>query len=132
MAKPDIKSITPILTVEDIAPCLPFWVEALGFALTVTVPDLPPYAFAIVAHDGREVMLQSRASVQEDLGQLGQLGASVLYISVAALDPVLAALPEADIVVPRRKTFYGADDVFVRDPAGNVIGFAAHDEPAGG
>jgi uncharacterized glyoxalase superfamily protein PhnB len=130
MAKPVVKSIAPILTVDDIMRCVPFWVDALGFALTVTVPDEPPYVFAIVAHESSEVMLQTRASVQADLGHSGPLGTSIVYISVDALDPVLEALPEAAIVVPRRKTFYGADEVFVRDPAGNIIGFAALAEPA--
>ena len=30
----------------------------------------------------------------------------------------------ADIVHPRRKAFYGATEIFVREPAGHVVGFA--------
>jgi hypothetical protein len=30
----------------------------------------------------------------------------------------------ADIVVPRRSTFYGADEVFAREPGGHIVGFA--------
>jgi uncharacterized glyoxalase superfamily protein PhnB len=120
-----IKSLAPILLVESIEPSLPFWVEQLGFSLTVTVPDAAPLAFAIVARDCVEVMLQSRASAGEDLGDLGAMGPALLYISVAALEPVLAAIEHASIVVPRRTTFYGSDEIYVRDPAGNVIGFSA-------
>jgi uncharacterized glyoxalase superfamily protein PhnB len=118
-----IKSLAPILLVESIEPSLPFWVEQLGFSLTV--PDAAPLAFAIVARDCVEVMLQSRASAGEDLGDLGAMGPALLYISVAALEPVLAAIEHASIVVPRRTTFYGSDEIYVRDPAGNVIGFSA-------
>lgn len=28
-------------------------------------------------------------------------------------------------VVPRRQTFYGVDEIFVREPGGNMVGFAA-------
>jgi uncharacterized glyoxalase superfamily protein PhnB len=121
-----LKSLAPILIVEAIGPCLPFW-EAVGFSATVTVPDSPPFAFAILTRDGIEVMLQTRASVETDMaGVAGRVTASVLYLSIADLDSVIAALGDAPVIVPRRKTFYGADEIFVLDPAGNVIGFAAH------
>ena len=29
---------TPLITVDEIEPCLPFWTDGLGFELTVTVP----------------------------------------------------------------------------------------------
>jgi hypothetical protein len=29
-----------------------------------------------------------------------------------------------ELLVPRRKTFYGAEEIFVREPGGNVVGFA--------
>jgi catechol 2,3-dioxygenase-like lactoylglutathione lyase family enzyme len=123
----EVKSLAPILVVEAIEPVLPFWVDRLGFALVTTVPDASPYNFAIVARDGAQVMLQTRVSVAEDMNvDLGTAGTGVVYISVAALDPVLTALGDAaDVAVARRTTFYGADEIFVRDPAGNLIGLAA-------
>ncbi len=30
-----------------------------------------------------------------------------------------------EVVVPRRTTFYGADEIFVRAPCGTLVGFAA-------
>lgn len=121
-----IKSLAPILVVEDIAPSLEFWADALGFAVTTTVPEAAPHAFAIVERDGVEVMLQTIASVDEDmrLGAAGE-GRAILFITVESIDAVLAALPAAEIVVPRRETFYGADEVFLRAPGGHVVGFAA-------
>jgi catechol 2,3-dioxygenase-like lactoylglutathione lyase family enzyme len=121
-----LNSLAPILVVDAIEPCLPFWVDKLGFTATVTVPDASPFDFAIMARDGLEVMLQTRASAAADLqaGAAG-LGAGVVYLSVAALEPVLAALGDVEVAVPRRTTFYGADEIWVRDPAGNLVGFAA-------
>src|SRR5688500_9388075 len=42
--------------------------------------------------------------------------------------PYLAAIEEAvaehELLVARKKTFYGAEEIFVREPGGNVVGFA--------
>ncbi len=120
-----LKSLAPILVVEAIAPCLEFY-GRIGFSPTVTVPDAPPFGFAILAHDGIEVMLQTRESVKEDTaGVADRVSSALLYLSVAALDPVIVALAGAPVAVPRRRTFYGADEIFLLDPAGNVIGFSA-------
>jgi hypothetical protein len=120
------KGLAPILIVDAIEPVLPFW-ERLGFARTMSVPETAPYRFAILANAGTEVMLQTRASCVEDTGpeMTQNVRACVLYLTVGAIDAVLAALGEPDIALPRRTTFYGADELWVRDPADNIIGFAA-------
>jgi catechol 2,3-dioxygenase-like lactoylglutathione lyase family enzyme len=120
-----IKSLAPILLVDAIEPSLPFWVGGLGFVVTTAVPETAPHAFAIVARDGIEVMLQTRASAADDLGEAVPTGPGAVYISVGALGPVLSALGEIDIAVQRRTTFYGADEIFVRDPGGHLVGLAA-------
>ena len=120
-----LKSATPILVVNAIEPSLPFW-QALGFAVGMTVPDASPFVFAILNCGAMEVMLQTRASVAEDTPAVADsVHASVLYLSVDALAPVLAAVGDAPVAVPRRTTFYGADEIFLREPGGNIIGFAA-------
>jgi hypothetical protein len=121
----NVKSLAPILLMEAIEPSLKFW-EKLGFAAIVTVPEAAPLAFAIMARGGIEVMLQTRLSVRDDLPNLAtQIAASMLYLSVDALDPLIALLGDAPVVVPRRTTFYGADEIYVAEPGGNIIGFAA-------
>ncbi len=123
-----IKSLAPILVVEAIEPCLDFW-GRIGFSTTVTVPDAPPFGFAIVAREGIEVMLQTRASVKDDTGDVAaRVGCCLLYVSVDALDPVIEALAGAPVAVARRRTFYGADEIFLLDPSGNVIGFSAQEK----
>ena len=49
---------------------------------------------------------------------------SVLYIHVTNLDEIIAAVADAPVLVPKRTTFYGATEYSVREPGGNVIGFA--------
>jgi hypothetical protein len=45
---------------------------------------------------------------------------------VEDLEALLEALgDDVEVLVPRRQTFYGMDEVFVRPPCGTVVGFAA-------
>lgn len=118
------RKLTPVLIVDAIEPVLPFW-DALGFATVATVPHGDRIGFVILQRDAVEVMYQSRDSVQDDTpASLEGSGRAVLYIDVDDLDAVAAKVADAEVVVPRRVAPYGAHEIFVRDPAGNVIGFA--------
>jgi uncharacterized glyoxalase superfamily protein PhnB len=122
-----MKKLTPIIIVEEIEPCLGFWVERLGFAKTIEVPDGDALGFAAVESGAVEVMYQSRASVAADVpalaeGALDRSGA--LFIEVESLDEILPKLEGVEVVVPERTTFYGAREIFVRAPCGTVVGFA--------
>jgi len=133
-----MKRLTPLLTVEEIEPCLPFWTEKLGFEVTVTVPHGDLVGFAILQKGDVEVMYQSRASIEADLRTSGapkDLGrelsgsTATLFMEVESLDDVIGQLGnEVEVLVPRRRTFYGMDEIFVRPPCGTVVGFAARVE----
>ena len=123
---PTMKKLTPILLVDAIEPMLPFWTERLGFQKTAEVPEGDHLGFVILAKDGIEVMYQTRASVDNDVPSLRDMPSrgAMLFIEVESIDAVENALKGVEVVVPRRKTFYGADELFVREPGGNVVGFA--------
>ena len=121
----ELKKLTPILTVESIEPSLPFWVGALGFAKTVEVPHEEALGFVILERDGYEVMLQSVASMQADVpGVAPPPGGSVLFLEIEDLAAIEEAVADYELLVPRRRTFYGAEEITVREPGGNVVGFA--------
>ena len=71
-------------------------------------------------------MYQTRASVAADIPPLANapMRGSFLFIEVDDLDAVERAIGDAQRVVPRRKTFYGAEELIVKEPAGNTITFA--------
>ena len=121
-----MKKLTPVVYVEDIEPVLPFWVDRLGFEKTTEVPDGDRIGFVILQKGGVELMYQTRNSVLHDVPELAEMPmrGSFLFIEVDNLDEVAAALDGIDPVIPRRTTFYGADELIVRDPAGNVVTFA--------
>ena len=123
-----VRKITPILQVDAIETVLAFWTEHLGFAITTQMPHGEHLGFVILEKDGYEVMYQSQASVNADVTVLSShpLGGTILFIEVDDIDAIEKAIAAAgaEVLVPRRQTFYGSTEVFVREPAGNVVGFA--------
>jgi uncharacterized glyoxalase superfamily protein PhnB len=120
--------------VDAIEPCLAFWTDQLGFEITGTVPHEDSIGFAMMQKGGVELMYQNRASIDTDLGAseahsgLGEeltTGTMTLFIEIEDLDSVIESLVEPEVVVPRRQTFYGMDELFVRAPCGTLVGFAA-------
>jgi hypothetical protein len=129
-----MKKLTPIVFVEAIEPCLPFWTERLGFEAGVQVPHGDALGFVILTRDGAELMYQTFASLSDDLPALTDEVAgstTTLFLEVdGGLDPVVEALEGVEHLVPRRTTFYGMDEIFVRAPCGTLVGFAARVDTA--
>jgi uncharacterized glyoxalase superfamily protein PhnB len=120
-----MKKLTPVLVVDQVEPCAAFWTGPLGFARTAEVPHDGELGFVILQKDGVEIMYQSRASVAADLPPLAEGPyRTILFIEVDDLDAVEAAVAGAEVVQPRRTTFYGMTEIGVREPGGNVVVFA--------
>lgn len=120
-----MKKLTPVLLVDAIEPVLPLW-EALGLARTVEVPHGDRLGFVILQSGAVEVMYQTFDSARADEPRSLQgerpIGASGLFIEVDKLDDAAARVPAGtEIIERRRKTFYGATEMILRDAAGNVV-----------
>jgi len=124
--------LVPVLFVEEIEPCLPFWIDRLGFRKVEEVREGERLGFVILTRGDVQVMYQTRESVRGDVPELADTprGAAFLFITVDDLDEVIEALGDIAPVVPRRTTFYGADELIVREPGGNVVTFARFAEAA--
>lgn len=120
-----LKRITPVLLVDEIEPCLPFW-DALGFDKIADVMHEGRLGFVILEKSGLEIMYQTRVSLASDLPALADApgGGTYLFLEVMDLDQTIEAVEGAPIVFPRRKTFYGMEEIGVREPGGNAITFA--------
>ena len=124
-----VKRVTALLLVDEIEPCLNFWVDRLGFTKAGEVPDGNKLAFVMLQKGSTEVMYQTYASVQKDDAQLAKdarKGPTFLYVEVDDLDAVIAALKGVPVVMPVRTTFYGAREIGVKDPAVNFVTFAQY------
>jgi uncharacterized glyoxalase superfamily protein PhnB len=122
-----LRRLTPVLVVERVEPCLHWWIERLGFTLKHQVGDDGALVFGCVEKDGLEVMVQTRASViaeRADAATELDGHSVVLFLEVDDLDAVERALGDAPVVTPHHRTFYGSTELYVREPGGNVVGFA--------
>lgn len=119
--------ITPILVVERIEPCLPLWLDRLGFAKTVEVPDGDHLGFVILQKDGAEVMLQTADAVDKDLKTAPEIGrgSSTVFVEVEDFADLRQRIQGETIAVPERVTFYGMREIAIKDAAGHLLVFAA-------
>jgi uncharacterized glyoxalase superfamily protein PhnB len=124
----NVKRITPVLLVKEIEPLLAFWVDRLGFAKTIEVPEGNKLGFVTFQKGSVEVMYQTYSSVEKDapagMSAEARKGPTYLYMEVDNLDAALAAMKDAKIVMPLRTAFYGMKEFAVQEPGGHFITFA--------
>jgi hypothetical protein len=118
--------LTPVLMVDAIEPCLPFWVERLGFTKTTEVPHEGQLGFVILEKGNVQIMYQTKDSVAADIPPVAKspMKGTFLFIEVDDLDAVEKAVKGVPLVVPRRTTFYGSQELILKEPAGNTVTFA--------
>jgi hypothetical protein len=125
---PTLRRLTPVLIVERLEACTPFWIDRLGFEMTNQVPgDDGSLVFAILERGDVEIMYQTRASVLADgaMSEADLAGHSVaLFIGVESIDEVERAIADAPVVKARHDTFYGSTEIYVKEPGGNTVGFS--------
>ena len=122
-----VKKITPVLFVEDVEPCVKFWMDRLGFDKTVEVPEGNKLGFAILRKGNVELMYQSYVSADKDSAATSQAagkGPTLLYVEVENLNEIIRAIKGAEVVTPVRETFHDTREISVRDPGGHIVIFA--------
>jgi uncharacterized glyoxalase superfamily protein PhnB len=128
------ESVAPVLIVERVQPTRDFFRDRLGFTQTAAVMDDDELGFAMLEKDGVTLMVQSHASVIEDVGpdaaravneSLSGRGAVTLFVTVSNVELVVPQIADADVIVPLRKTFYGMHELTVREPGGHAVTFAS-------
>jgi len=123
-----IKKITPVLFAEEIESAVKFWVDRFGFQKTAEVPDGDKLAFVMLQKGSVELMYQSYASADKDVGgtisQQIRKGPTFLYVEVDSLDETIHAVQGTEVTMPKRQTFYGSTEIGIKDPAGHFVTFA--------
>ena len=120
--------LTPSLLVASVERSLAFYIDTLGFARGMTVPDESPFVFAAVTGGPVEIFLNDAAgAIQEYPGFAGKpLGATgTLFIEVEGVNALHQRLQgQVTIVMPIETKFYGMREFAIADPDGYVITFA--------
>ena len=124
--------ITPILFVDAIEPCLPFWIDKLGFEKTAEAPEGDKIWFVMLVHNGAEVMLETLSGRAADFKTESQVGAasSTLYLEVEDFNDIRQRVQGMPVVLPERVTFYGMREIGIQDPGGHLLVFAAKEPGA--
>ena len=121
-------SVTPNLVCGDIAASLAFYRDVLGFAVSMSVPDTPPYVFVGLLRDGVPVFLNDVKAVAEDSPSMASTpggGTATMFFTVTDVDALYAVVaPQSTVVMPIKTQFYGMREFAVTDPDGHVITFA--------
>ena len=123
--------ITPVLMVDEIEKSLPFWIDRMGFAKTVDVPEGEEgdrLGFAILVKHGAELMLQTVESVRKDAPRFVPAARSFnvgLFIEVEDFTDILKRLEGYPIALADRTTFYGMREIGIHEPGGHIVTFAA-------
>jgi uncharacterized glyoxalase superfamily protein PhnB len=110
------KSISPILSVNDLAQSIGFYRDTLGFNLTWSWGEPPDVA--AVCRDSVELMLMQRADAKP-------AGASHVSIAASDIDAYYKALVDAGVTVvaPIDDRLYGMRDFRIAYPSGNELSF---------
>ena len=123
-----INKLTPNLIVTNVERSAAFYRDVLGFNVQMTVPDAPPYAFAIMTNGPVEVFLNAPEAAFEEYPafkhqQLG--GTLTLFMEVTGIEAEYARLaPQVNVVMPFEKKWYGMTEFAFTDPDGYIITFA--------
>jgi uncharacterized glyoxalase superfamily protein PhnB len=125
---PQFTKLTPNLLVASVERSLAFYVDTLGFARGLTVPDASPFVFASVTSGPIEIFFNdAAAAVQEYPAFAGKpIGATgTLFIEVEGVDALHERLRgKVTIVMPLETKFYGMREFAIEDPDGYVMTFA--------
>uniref|UniRef100_UPI003F6C3627 VOC family protein n=1 Tax=Congregibacter sp. TaxID=2744308 RepID=UPI003F6C3627 len=120
----NFKKLTPVILSDDVQACVDFWID-LGMSPSMSIPGESNLDFAALSLGNVELMYQSQTLAEAQNPAVAQgAGRSILCIEVESLAAILESVSPEQIVVPLHTTDYGAQEIYLRDPAGNVIGFA--------
>ena len=125
---PHFKKLTPNLLVASVERSLAFYVDTLGFARGMTVPDASPLVFASVTSGPVEIFFNDiAAAIREYPAFAGKpIGATgTMFIELEGVDALHERIKAAaKVVMPLATQFYGMREFAIEDPDGYVITFA--------
>jgi lactoylglutathione lyase len=123
-----ITKLTPNLIVSNVEQSAAFYRDVLGFTVQMTVPDAPPFAFAIMTCGPVEVFLNSPEAAFEEYPAFKSMplgGTLTLFVEVTEIEAEYARLsPLVKVVMPFEKKWYGMTEFAFTDPDGYIITYA--------
>ncbi len=127
-----LNSLTPNLVVASVERSVAFYRDTLGFEVVTTVPDQPPYVFALMKNGDVQIFVNAPESMAAEYPALKDRplgGTLTLFIDVAGVRQLHEAIKDrVTIVMPLEKKWYGLTEFACVDPDGYIITFAEREE----
>ena len=84
-----------------------------------------------------QIMYQTYSSLEKDMPNAlkhfdNAPSQSMVYVKISSIDWIEKHLDGVDVIVPKRVTLYGSTEICVREPAGNLVTFAAFKDSQAG
>ncbi|MBM3750797.1 MAG: hypothetical protein FJW21_06390 [Acidimicrobiia bacterium] len=105
-----ITKLTPNLIVSNVEQSMAFYRDVLGFTIVTTVPDAPPYVFAIATSGPTEVFFNAPEAAYAEYPAFKQMpigGTLTLFFEVTEIDAAYAALAP----ISRRRAWRRSDSM---------------------
>lgn len=124
------RKLTNNLMVDSVDDTVAYYRDQLGFELLMSVPEEPPFQWAMMRRDGVELMFQDRENLLDEVPELADRplgGSQTFYVETENVqdmaDLVSRHNPKALLRGPYQ-TFYGTTEIQVRDPNGYIFTFS--------
>jgi uncharacterized glyoxalase superfamily protein PhnB len=128
----ELTKLTPNLIVSSVEQSLAFYRDVLGFSKVMTVPDQPPFVFAIVQSGPVEIFFNALGAAIEEYPQMSgkPLGGTLtLYCEVSGVGRIYAELEShVKVTMPLERKWYGVTEFAFEDPDGYVLTFGERDQ----
>jgi uncharacterized glyoxalase superfamily protein PhnB len=122
-----MKRLRPVLFVKKFEPCISFWKDCLGFNVILEMSDGNGPGIVVLRKDNDEIVIHALRKSEEAASDTELASAQptvVLYMEVESLAEVLARVNGFDVIMPLRKSYYGAAEIAIREPGGHVVCFS--------
>ncbi len=122
--------MTPLLYVDEVEDCLPFWTDGLGFEKALGVEDGGKLLFALLRKGEQELMLNSRQLIRRESPLVADFTKpnAPVYVDVENLSSVRELAKKYAVIVPEYQTSYGTHEMILQEPGGNLVWFASQAE----
>ena len=123
-----ITKLTPNLITSNVEQSMAFYRDVLGFTKVMTVPEQPPYMFAIATAGDVQVFFNAPEAAYEEYPAFKQSpigGTLTLFFEVTGIEELHKSLSsKVQVVMPLEKKWYGMTEFAFLDPDGYVITYA--------
>lgn len=123
-----LTGVTPNIFTTDVARSTAFYRDVLGFSVTMTVPETPPFVFVLLQRDDVTVYINALEAVHADAPAakvvVGNAGVGIFIQMTDVASHWKAVKDRAPVLMPLKDQWYGMTEFTVADPDGNLVTFA--------